>query len=134
MCLLLPEHVLSNALLCVVCTVEYRQDMAPEVVGGMISQGFSDAEIDAAMSAPSGSGRAGVRTPLPALRGCSCNNCRLEFNSLRLAGPWAGLFASTTSTQQEYVPPHPDLGEFGHPNDYAHVASASCMALPLNQY
>jgi len=43
-------------LVCFVCAVSYRREMAPEVVGGMVSQGFSDAEIHAALSAPNSSG------------------------------------------------------------------------------
>ena len=66
MCLLLTQHMLIN-ILCVVCTVDYRREMAPEVVGAMFSQGFSDAEIDAAMSAPSSSGVLGVRAQLTSI-------------------------------------------------------------------
>ena len=51
---LAPLNALT--LVCFVCAVSYRREMVPEVVGGMVSQGFSDAEIHAVLSAPNSSG------------------------------------------------------------------------------
>ena len=52
-----------------------------------------------------------------------------ELHSCIVAGAWAGMFASTAGSQQEFVPPHPDLGEFAHPNYYRRSTPSRMLLL-----